>query len=152
MNNYDFILKLSGNFTESIVKTIGLKSFENADEETRNELWKFWKPFCEDMRKAFGYEEFKNGSTFELVKPKSVDVILSKIKYDKLCSSVEKIFGVSSFVLKKKDFLSFNVEELKRTTFHVPLIIAYELEEEQLFKLLTVVGEMANIIWIRKEN
>lgn len=151
MNNYKFILELSGKFTESIVKSIGMKSFEKADETTRLELWKFWNPFREVMKKAFGYEEFKNGSTFELVKPKSVESILGKIKYDKLCSSVEEIFGVSSFVVKKKDFPSFNVEELKRATFHIPLIIAYELDEEYLFKLLTMVGEMANIIWIKKE-
>lgn len=152
MNNYELILELSGTLSERLVRSVGMKTFEKADDATRLELWKFWKPFREVMRNAFAVEEFKNGSTFELVKPKSVDAILSKIKYDKLCSSIEETFGVSSFVVKKKDFLTFNVEELKRATFHIPLIIAYELDDESLFKLLTVVGEMANIIWIRKED
>ena len=152
MNNYERILETSGTFTEKFVKSIGMNTFEKADEVTRLELWKFWKPFREFLKYAFGDEELKNGTTFELVKPKSVESILSKIKYSKLCSCIEETFDVSSFVVKKKDVKSFNVEELKRATYHIPLIIAYELDEEDLFKLLTKVGEMANIIWIRKED
>lgn len=153
MNNYELILTLSGIKTDEILRPIGLKMIESADDATKIELWKFWKPFRECLKLCFSKEETKNGSTFELIKPKSVDTLLSKVKYDKLCKGIEESFGVTAMVLKKKDFpLDIKFEDWKFTSFHVPFIVAYELERDHMLKLLTLVGEQANVLWIRKED
>ena len=151
MSNYDLLLETSMIVVDKMVKNSLIKIFQKVDEPTKLELWKFIKPFRVALANAFGVDEKKHGFTHEVTMPKSVVNILGKNKFEKLCSEISKVFGISAQFVTKKD-IPFNAENLKCSLCHIPLLIAYELTEEQMANILTNVGETANIIWIKVEE
>lgn len=151
MRNYTLALELSGKVVDNLIKNTIIKVFQKSDEKTQIEMWKFIKPFRLSLVSVFGTEENKNGYTYQLTMPKSVTHLLGKGKFEKLCSEISKVFGITAQVVTKKD-IPFNAENLKSSLVHQPLLIAYELTEEQMVNVLSNVDGTANIIWIQREE
>lgn len=151
MSNYDLLLETSMLVVDKMVKNSLIKIFQKLDEPTKLEMWNFIKPFRVALANSFGIDEKKHGFTHEVMMPKSMVNTLKKNTFEKLCSEISKVFGITAQFVTKKD-IPFNAENLKSSLSHIPLLIAYELTEEQMANILSNVGDTANIIWIKVEE
>lgn len=107
----------------------------------------FNEEFKEALFNCFCHEEKKNGYFFGVTEL----CTMYGEEVEKIMYSLYYWFDVSTFCVYDGDKVEeiLKIEELKNSLFHIPLIVAYKCSIETVFKIQRIVGEFANIIWLR---
>ena len=114
---------------------------------TDNSSKEFNEEFKEAIFNCFCNENKKNGYFFGITEKCPVN----SEDIEKFLCSLHYWFDVSTFCVYDGDKVEeiLNVEEFKNSFFHIPLIVAYKCSIDTVFKIQRIVGELANIIWLR---
>jgi hypothetical protein len=130
------------NNSENILKE---KIFSQLSMDDENK--EFNQEFKEALFKCFCHEETKNGYFFGL----NEKCPMTGEEMEKLLYVIYHWFDVSTFCIYDGEKVeeTLNVEKFKNSLFHIPLIVAYKCSIDTVFKIQRIVGEFANIIWLR---